>query len=208
MTQFVESLENYMRDLASAAPTPGGGSAALVVGSAACGLVAMTARICAQSKKYLSVHSLAQRLATEADALRDHMLELRERDEAAFEAVVEARGNTEAMQRALNDAASTPLEGAQTAFSALQLSLQALNLKNEYLVSDVGCAAEFAYAALMGCAYNVRINHKHMRDQAVVSSQRGVLHALEANASELINTARAAVNASLYAQNDLLRHQV
>jgi methenyltetrahydrofolate cyclohydrolase len=207
MTQFVESLENYMRDLASGAPAPGGGSAALVVGSAACSLVGMTARICAESKKYRAVQSLAQQLAKDADILRDRMLELRKRDEAAFEAVVAARG-TEAMQQALNDAASTPLEGAQAAFSALQLSLQALNLKNDYLVSDVGCAAEFAYAALMGCAYNVRVNHKHMHDQAMVSSQRQVLNALEADAGELLNTVRTAVNASLYAPPDLLRHEV
>jgi formiminotetrahydrofolate cyclodeaminase len=206
MTQFVESLESYMNDLASGAPAPGGGSAALVVGSAGCSLIAMAARICAGSKKYHDVHPLAHRLTKEADALRDRMLELRKRDEAAFEAVVAARGNTEEMQRALRDASSTPLEGAQAAFSALQLSVEALNLKNDYLVSDVGCAAEFAYAALTGCAYNVRVNHKHMRDEAVVSSQRRILSELETGAGELLNTVRKAVNVSLYAPTEQLRH--
>ena len=34
------------------------------------------------------------------------------------------------------------------------------------LASDVGCAAELASAALAACAYNVRVNHRYMHDEA------------------------------------------
>jgi len=193
----VDSLNDYLTKLASQAPVPGGGSAALVVGAVGCSLVAMVARICASNKKYESVRALAERLIISADDLRSLMLQLREQDEAAFEAVVAARGDKEVMQRALFNAAATPLEGARAALAALRLAVDALELNNANLVSDVGCAAEFAHAALLACGYNVRINHKFMKDEKAISSQRAQLEKYELNASTLLSTLRTAVNAAL-----------
>jgi len=193
----VISLNEYLTKLASEAPAPGGGSAALVVGAAGCSLVAMVARICAGSKKYEAVHDLAHRLVSRSDDLRVKMLQLRNQDEAAFEAVVAARGDKEAMQRALFDAAAVPLEGARSALAALQLSADALHLNNANLVSDVGCAAEFAYTALIACGYNVRINHKFMKDESAIASQRVTLDDCERRGASLLSQIRSAVNASL-----------
>jgi formiminotetrahydrofolate cyclodeaminase len=192
----VISLNDYLTKLASEAPVPGGGSAALLVGAAGCSLIAMVARICAGSKRYESVHDLAKRLVAASDDLRVKMLQLRERDEAAYEAVVAARGDKEAMQRALFDAAAAPLEGSKSALAALQLAVTALELNNANLVSDVGCAAEFAYAALVSCAYNVRINHKFMKDESAIAPQRAELATCEREGAALLEKVRSAVNAS------------
>ena len=170
---------------------------ALVVGAAACALVAMVARICAGSPKYDAARELTQRLIAQADALREKMLEDRVRDEAAFQAVVAARGNKETMQRALCEAAAVPLEGVSDALTALHLAAESIALGNANLISDLGCAAEFAYAALAACAYNVRINHKFMRDADLVESQRGRLAANEREAGELLASIRRAVSATL-----------
>ena len=145
---LVEALNEYLTKLASDAPVPGGGSAAMVVGAAACALVAMVARICAGSPKYDAARELTQRLIAQADALREKMLGDRVRDEAAFQAVVAARGNKETMQRALCEAAAVPLEGVSDALTALRLAAESIALGNANLISDLGCAAEFAYAAL------------------------------------------------------------
>jgi formiminotetrahydrofolate cyclodeaminase len=197
MPHCVISLNDYLTKLASEAPVPGGGSAALLVGATGCSLVAMVARICAGSKKYEAVHDLANRLVAASDDLRVKMLQLRDEDEKAFEAVVAARGDKEAMQRALFDAAAAPHEGTKCALAALELSVDALQLNNANLVSDVGCAGEFAYAALIACAYNVRINHKFMKDQAVVWAQRVTLDERERAAASLLERVRSAVNAFL-----------
>ena len=193
----MEALNEYLTKLASDAPVPGGGSAAMVVGAAACALVAMVARICEGSPKYDAARELTQRLIAQADALREKMLEDRVRDEAAFQAVVAARGNKEAMQRALCEAAAVPLEGVSHALTALHLTAESSALENANLISDLGCAAEFAYAALAACAYNVRINHKFMRDADLVESQRGRLAANEREAGELLSSIRKAVSAAL-----------
>lgn len=165
----------------------------MVVGAAGAALVSMVARICAASSKYASKHALAVRLLAEADALREAFLERRERDERAFDAVVAARGDKEAMQRALAGAAAVPLEGAQAALVVLRLAHDALDLGNANLASDLGCAAEFAHAALLACAYNVRINHKFMKNASLIASQRSELEGLEQSALPLLTAIRGSL---------------
>ncbi|MFN2449984.1 MAG: cyclodeaminase/cyclohydrolase family protein [Candidatus Baltobacteraceae bacterium] len=185
----MDSLDGYLTKLASSEPTPGGGSAAMVCGALACSLVAMVARIC---------H--AEGLAEEADALREQMTVMREQDERAFQAVVDAKGDADAVQRALFGAAAAPLQGAGAAFEALKLCERALALNNRHLISDVGCAAEFAHAAVTACAYNVRVNHRYIkasRERADVAAQRTALGSLEAQARALYQRTADAVAGGL-----------
>jgi formiminotetrahydrofolate cyclodeaminase len=177
-------MNEYLERLASADPVPGGGSAATVVVAAACALVAMVARICKDED-----------LAARADSLRVKALAHSDRDEKAFERVMQTRG--EERQAALAEAAAVPLEGMRLALDALNLSANALALGNVNLVSDAGCAAEFAHAGLMGCAYNVRINHRFMKDAAKVAEQRALLEDYEREGTGLVASLRKAVNEAL-----------
>jgi len=61
------------------------------------------------------------------------------------------------------------------------------------LVSDVGCAAEFAHAAVISCGYNVRINHRYMRDEAAIREQAATLFRYEGKAARILERAREAV---------------
>lgn len=193
----MQTLNDYLTNLAGESPAPGGGSAAMLVGATAAALVAMVARICAASQKYRAKHDLALGLISQADALREELLARKTRDEQAFEAVVAARGDAARMQAALQHAAAVPLEGAQDALGVLELCVSALELGNAHLASDVGCAAEFASAALRACAYNVRINHKYMSDAQGVSAQRAQLESLEQRAAALLRTVREAAFVSI-----------
>ncbi|MFY9781061.1 MAG: cyclodeaminase/cyclohydrolase family protein, partial [Candidatus Baltobacteraceae bacterium] len=74
----METLEDYLDALASASPTPGGGSAAAVAGAAAGALVAMVARITAANPKYAERSAAARDLAERADALRAALLAARQ----------------------------------------------------------------------------------------------------------------------------------
>jgi formiminotetrahydrofolate cyclodeaminase len=181
-------VDEYLTRLASAEPVPGGGSAAMIVAAAACALVAMVARIAGNGE-------LAQR----ADALRARAIEQSRRDERAFARVMQTRGDER--QAALTEAAEVPLEGMQIALDALHLSANALALGNVNLVSDAGCAAEFAHAGLLGCAYNVKINHRFMRDAAKVAAQRATLERYEREATSLASSLRKAVNEALQSKS-------
>lgn len=166
----------------------------MIVGAAAAALVSMVARICAASPKYATKHALASQLAGQADWLRTDFLQRKIRDEDAFHAVVNARGDKDAVQRALAGAAAVPLEGALAALDVLRLAHDALELGNANLVSDLGCAAEFGHAALLACVYNVRINHKFMKDESLVASQQKVLRDLEDRAAPLLQSVRSALD--------------
>ncbi|MBV8639415.1 MAG: cyclodeaminase/cyclohydrolase family protein [Candidatus Eremiobacteraeota bacterium] len=193
----MESLPEYLAQLASQWPTPGGGSAATVVGAAGAALVAMVARISSTNPKYAAYKDLANDLVASADDLRSEFLRAKERDEAAFDRVVAATAmpkdtadekqvRRDALEIALAHAAAEPLMAAELALETLRLTARLLEIPNKNLTSDVGCAAEFAAASLAACAYNVRINHKFMRDTDAIEAQAHVLARYERESAALL----------------------
>ncbi len=200
----VETLDGYLTALASEQPAPGGGSAATLVAQGAAALVAMVARICSKNPRYLPFHALARATAEQADGLRADLGRQRALDEAAFGRVIAATAlpkRTESeravrsaeLERALHDAAAEPLVTAGQALAVLRLAGDLLRIRNRALSSDIACAAEFAHAALLAAGYNVRINHRFMRDAAAVASQAEALAGLEREASALLAQVRLSV---------------
>ena len=194
----VESLSDYLEQLASREAVPGGGSAAALVGALGAALAAMVARIGAPDET----------LAREADQLRAHLIEARFRDETAFRAVVAAqalpKGNDDeravrrvALEIALGAAAEAPLHAASLALAVLELSERVFDASTAALVSDAGCAAEFANSALLACAYNVRINHRYMKDAAAIARQSAALTAMEGRATKVLARLRERLKAAL-----------
>jgi len=204
----VESLDEYTARLASDAPVPGGGSAAAVVGALGAALVAMVARICGANPKYEEYATDAHSIVAAADALRDELTAARGRDERAFAEVVAAQrlpkatpeeraARTNALEAALRAAAEAPLEAAETALRVLHLAARVLKIPNRNLAGDAGCGAEFAFAALTACAYNVRVNHRYMRDEGAIAAQSEVLERYENEAAAMLAQVRTVVNAAL-----------
>jgi formiminotetrahydrofolate cyclodeaminase len=197
----VDSFEAYVEELASARPTPGGGSAATIVGALGAALVAMVARITRESPKHSGRATDAASIVVRADRLRAELLSNRTTDEQAFGAVIDAQSlprTTDAekeersarMQAALATAAEVPLRSAELARDVLALALEAIELGNRHLASDAGCAAEFGYAALASAAYNVRANHAWLRDRTLVESNEARLHSLESDAATVLARVR------------------
>ena len=196
-------FEGYLDALASADPTPGGGSAATLVGALAAALCAMVARITATTPKLAPVHEEAAAIAEDADDLRRRFLELRPQDEAAFRAVIEAQAmprasdaekavRRERLQLALVGAAEAPLEAARLATDAFALTSRTAELHNANLMSDVDCAMHFARAAFDASSANVEVNHRFITDAGVVAQQRDRLATL-ARAAREFETRTAAV---------------
>ena len=203
-----DTLSDYLTQLASQAPTPGGGSAAALVAAAAAALVGMVARIDGSSPKYASHHALAEELVAAADAARMHLLAAGADDEAAYTQVVAAQAlpkstpsgvtaRRDALERALQRAAAQPLASAACALDVLRLAERALEIPNPNLVSDLGCAASFANAAVTACAYNVRVNHRFMHDRNVIDAQSRELAHLERAADSLEASIRERVQTAL-----------
>ena len=182
----MSGIDAYLDRLASADPTPGGGSAATLVGALGAALCAMVARITAGNDRYASVRSEALAIVAAADVLRERFAAARPLDEAAYERVVAAsalpkgddeakRARTAALQAALVGAAEAPLAAAGLSAEGIALADRTNALGNTHLVSDVECALHFFRAALAASAANVRINHHFIKDAATVQVQEARL---------------------------------
>lgn len=180
----------------------------MIVAAAGGALAAMVARICASNPKYTASRAAAMHVAQRGDALRGELLAGRLRDEAAFQRVIAAgalpratpaqqHARARALEEALHEAAAEPLRAAGTALEVLQLCGEALAIGNRHLISDIGCATEFAEAALRACAYNVRINHRFMKDADAIRAQQQALEGYERAAAEFAHRLRTAVNEAL-----------
>ncbi len=90
-------------------------------------------------------------------------------------------------------AAAEPLNAMRLAVEVEQLAVDALALENPHLASDVGCAAEFGAAAVAACAYNVRINHRAIRDKDVVAAQTSEMEGYERSSATLLQRVREKV---------------
>lgn len=167
-----QPLEEFLERLASADPTPGGGTASAVAGAVAAGLVAMVARLSAG--KGADDAALA-RAVEAADAHRRAFLDLAARDAEAFDGVMRAmrlpRGSDEekrrrqaALQAALRGATDVPLEVASRGVEVLERAAEIAKSGNPNAVSDAGVAALLAHAAVHGALLNVQINAKAIKD--------------------------------------------
>ena len=194
----MNGIDAYLDRLASADPTPGGGSAATLVGAMGAALCAMVARITAQSGRLAAVRPDAEAIIAAADALRERFAAARPIDEAAYGGVVRAsalpkdsdeaqHARTEALQSALIRAAEAPLVVAGMCAEGIELAQRAGALGNTHLASDVECALHFFRAALAASVANVRINHRLIKDAAIVRGQDERLVAIVSIAHETLD---------------------
>lgn len=179
---FVE----FSDQLASKAPTPGGGGASAAVGALSCALGQMVCNLTLGKEKYASVEDEVQTLVDELEAERREMLALVDEDAAAFEPLSkaysipkDAPGRDEVMEAALSRACEPPLQIMELAARVIDQLARLAEIGSRMAISDVGVAAVFAKAALEGASLNVYINAGSMKDESKA-------RALSGRADELI----------------------
>ena len=197
--------EGFLEALASADPTPGGGSAAAYSAAMASSLVAMVGRVTVGKKKYAEVEAEMWGMIEEAIELQAAMREAVEKDANAFQAYMKARRlpqnsdkqkseRIQAIQAASINAAEVPLHVGRNALSIMQLALKAAELGNINAVSDAGTAFAMAQAALDGAGLNVRINLLGLEKEPEPAQMLNELKILENQAAKLGDALRQALN--------------
>ena len=187
----------FLDDLASGTPTPGGGSAAAYAGAMAAGLVAMVARVTIGKKKYAEVEVEMVTTADQAEELRKRLQASVIEDSAAFDGVMAAYKlpkNTEeeklhrsdAIQQATLKAALVPMKVAEYAVEVLQLTQIVAEKGNSNAITDAGTAAALARSALSGAGMNIQINLSGLEDDSKVSRLTSKLDRIQGQASELL----------------------
>ncbi|MBN8637652.1 MAG: glutamate formimidoyltransferase [Anaerolineae bacterium] len=195
------SDSTFLNALASADPTPGGGSAAAYAGAMAAGLVAMVARVTVGKKKYADVEARMLEIIPQAETLRAELDKGVQRDADAFTAVIDAfklpkdaPERPAAIEEATLNAARIPLNAAETALKVLALAAEVAETGNLNAVSDAGSAGSLAHTAIYAAGLNVKINAKSLTDRAAAAELVGRVAALETEAKAYTERIHAALN--------------
>ena len=161
----------FLEELSSAAPVPGGGGASAAVGAFAAALGLMVANLTIGKKKYKDVENQMEESKKSLEFLKEKLIRLTDQDAEAFVPLAEAyrlpketeeekKYKEQIMEEALYQAAIVPLQIMETIHLAME-ELELLGKKGNLLaVSDAGTGALFAQAAMEGAAFTVFIKDK------------------------------------------------
>ncbi|MCS7285639.1 MAG: cyclodeaminase/cyclohydrolase family protein [Anaerolineae bacterium] len=169
-------LNQFMDELASSAPAPGGGSVAALAGAMGAALVSMVCNLTIGKKKYADVEEEIKAILEQSEALRREFLNLLEADVAAYTRVSEAMKmpreteeqkaiREEALDKALKEATEVPLRVAEACVRVIDLCRPVAEKGNVNAVSDAGVAVVMAEAGLRSAALNVLINLGWLKDE-------------------------------------------
>ena len=166
-----QNCRQFTEALASSAPVPGGGGAAALLGALSSALCEMAGNLTVGKKKYADVEPDVRRLAAECESLRARFLALADEDAAAFAPLAKAyalpkddAAYASTLRAATLEACRPPLEMLRCACRAVELVEEMREKCSRLLLSDVGCAASIAGAALECAALNVFVNTRTLPD--------------------------------------------
>lgn len=166
------TLDVFTFELASKTPTPGGGGAAALCAALAAALGSMTANFTLGKKKYAEYDDEMRAIISECAVLRSRTLLLIKADAEAFEPLSRAYaipkdepGREAELEKRLLDAAAVPMELARLSHRIMELADILERHGSELMVSDAGCAAAIASAALDSAALNVLVNTRLMKNR-------------------------------------------
>ena len=177
-----QKLEQFLEDLASSKPAPGGGSAAAVAGALAAALSSMVANLTIGKERYKDVEGAFKGILEKTETLREDFLEAIDEDIKAYNKVMDAYGlpkNTEeekkqrreSIQSALKGATEPPFKMAELASQVLELSKECALSGNSHAVTDAGASAILAQATARTALLNVDINLSSISDSSFVEEK-------------------------------------
>jgi len=191
-----KTVTQFLDELASKAPVPGGGSGAALGGALAAGLASMVCNLTIGKKKYANVQDEIQELLGKSEALRTQLMELLQADTEVYlkisaaykmprETDEEKTARTEAIQAALVDATDVPMRIAHACVEVLDLCTPIAEKGNLGAVSDAGVAGLLAEASLRSAALNVMINLAALKDESFVKEKWEELNGLLDGSAQL-----------------------
>ena len=203
-----QSVDQWLDELGSSAPAPGGGAAGALGAAMAAALVEMVGNLSVdRGQDDAALRSVTAR----ASALRHRATALADEDAEVFTAVMDSyrlpRGDDAeksarraAIDAALAGAARVPLDVAGLAAEVVGLSAELLPMANPNVLSDVAVAAAGARAALDSSVVNVEVNLALLEDTTRRAELAAALRpyatgTLQADADRLVTEVRRRIAA-------------
>lgn len=199
-----KSIADFLAELKSNSPAPGGGSAAALAGAIGAALGIMVGHLTVSSAKYEAVHEESKKLISKLDERLRALEKYIDEDTEAFNKVMKAyklpKGTEEekgvrsgAIQDALKEASILPWQVANSCLEILKMSNRMLCIGNTNAASDAAVAGRLAQAAIWSAVYNVRINLSSIQDTYFVADMQKkveeIIKSSEIELSQLIESA-------------------
>jgi glutamate formiminotransferase/formiminotetrahydrofolate cyclodeaminase len=192
-----QGLPDFLNELASSAPVPGGGSAAALNGAIGTALLTMVANLSIGKKGYEEFEEELKQVREKLVPMRERFLSLMEEDATSFKAVIQAYKlpkMTEAerferervISEALKKAAEVPLRTMKLALEVLRLSKPVVEFGNKNSISDAGVGTMNLDAAFKGARLNVLINLVGIKDHQFVAEQQETIDELSTEMETLV----------------------
>lgn len=174
------SIKDYLKETASSAPVPGGGSVAAVGASLAAALSEMVAGLTVGRKGFEAVHAEMEEICAAAADMRMRCAEDIDRDPEAYRKVMDAyrmpketaedkASRTRAIQKTMKGAALVPLALAERICRIIDMAGSVVQKGNPNAATDGAVAAMMARSAGLAALYNVRINLTAIKDETFVN---------------------------------------
>ena len=203
-----KTVDQFLDELASSAPVPGGGSGAALGGALAAGLLSMVCNLTIGKKGYRDVEQDLKDILSQSEEIRAQLPGLLQSDTEVYSAVMVAfrlpretpeqkAARREAMQGALKEAAAVPLKIAACCAEIVDLCVPAAQKGNKWAISDAGVAVVLAEASMRGALLNVEINMASIEDADYVAKLRSEVDEVTAGKADLKEKVMATVLASI-----------
>jgi len=194
MTITQTSVDEFLDRLASSAATPGGGSAAAIMGAMGAALVSMVCNVSIGKKACAASEPELLAIRAESERLRARLTAMVADDIAAFDALMtayklpkasadEQGRRAAAIQTSLTRATEVPLDCARACAEVIVLARRAAEHGYKGVISDAGVGVLSAHAALRSAALNVYINAPALHDRVVAERYHTEIDALVASAT-------------------------
>ena len=202
------TVKNFLSELASNSPAPGGGSVAALAGALGAALSSMVCNLTIGKEKYEKVQDEIKKVFRESEKLRGHLTELIDKDTDAFNEVIRAlkmpkdtdvqkEKRKEALQKGYKNAAMVPFEAAKTCEKILDLARVVAEKGNQNSITDASISAIMANAGVHSAILNVEINLGSIKDEQFVGKIRRDLDEIERGANDKTDEIMKIVNGKM-----------
>lgn len=203
-------IEEFIYDLSSESPSPGGGSVAALVASLAASLNSMVYSLTVNKKKFAEVDLDTKKLVLDfkeaSDKFSKRAINLMEEDRDAFNKLMDCYKlpksteeeikfrNNEIDKKTLG-ALKAPYDITKECYSFYDNIDIAVKYGNKMLLSDAACAAILLDAAIESAIVNVRINLASLKNKEYVEKLENELQEIEKNSKQRKNDINEAIKA-------------
>lgn len=196
MAMAEKSCAYFLEQLASKAPTPGGGGAAAMGGAIGMALSNMVGNLTVGKKRYAEVEEEVKDLLEKGTQIIEELKVLVDKDAEVFAPLSKAYGLPKAtpeeaahkekvMEECSIEACSVPMEIMRKSYAGIKIHERMGEIGSRLAISDVGCGVVFLKAALLSGQLNVLINLGAIKNEEFVKKTRKEMEELVEEGSKI-----------------------